>query len=205
MTDPAAWIEPGEMATLIWYDGVGGGPDESRTYQIAGPLLERPPRSPYVLLAPSEAGAFSGRLYRGEVALGELRRFLSGCTLAQGRVDGSLETVVTRAEAPALAVLDAWRGVPERPVLPYAADISAFLHRDLPVHVSSEAYAAAQRAEETFERAWVCAECGDPEDMSVFLWTAHRARSVRVFLLIENEGGRWSCHLHPFEFAKEAA
>jgi hypothetical protein len=102
-------------------------------------------------------------------------------------------------------VLEAWRAVPERPLLPYLADICAFLPRDLPVHVSPDAFAAARSAEETFERAWVCAECGDAEDMSVFLWTARRARSVRVCLLIENEGGRWTCHLHPFEFEKEAA
>jgi hypothetical protein len=204
MTDLPAWIEPGETATLIWYDAVGGRADGFRIYQIAGPLLERPPHSPYFLLAPAGEGAFGSRLYRGLVTLAELRRFLSGCTLAEGRMDGSLETVVTRAEVPALAVLDAWRALPDRPLLPYLADISAFLPRDLPVYVSPEAYTAARSAAETFERAWVCAECGDAEDMSVFLWTAHREQNVRVFLLIENESGRWTCHLHPFEFEKKA-
>lgn len=204
MSDLPVRMEPGETATLIWYDAVGGGPaDGFYTYQVAGPLLERPPRSPYFLLAPVAEEAFGGRLYRGVVTLAELRRFLSGCTLAEGHMDSSLESIVTRAEAPALAVLDAWRASPDRPLLPYFADVAAFLPRDLPVHVSPEAYAAAQRAAETFERAWVCAECGDAEDMSVFLWTAHRAQSVRVCLLIENEGGRWTCHLHPFEFERE--
>ena len=206
MTDVPAWIEPGETATLVWYDAVGASRrDGVRLYQIAGPLLERPPRAPYFLLAPVEEQAFGARLYQGLVTLAELRRFLSTCTLAEGRMDGSLETLMTRVEAPALAVLDAWRASPDRPLLPYCADIAAFLPRDLPVHVSPDAYAAAQRAAETFERAWVCGECGDAEDMSVFLWTAHRARSVRVCLLIENEGGCWTCHLHPFEFEREAA
>lgn len=85
-------------------------------------------------------------------------------------------------------------------MLPYFADISAFLPRDQPVYVSSEAHAAARERAETFEQAWVCAECGDARDMSVYLWTAHRGPSVRVVLLIENEGGRWTCHLHPFAF-----
>jgi len=200
-----AWIEPGATAALIWYDAGTAGPDGLRLYQIAGPLLERPPESPYVILAPAAASAFSGRLYRGEVSLAELRRFLSGCALAHGRVDASLETLVAGAEAPLLPLLDAWRTVSDRPLLPYCADISAFLPRDLPVHVSLEAHAAAREQPETFERAWVCAECGDAEDMSVFLWTAHRGPRVRVCFLIENEGGCWTCHIHPFEFDREAA
>ena len=205
MEQAPSWAEPGQTAMLIWYDAVTSGPDGHRVYQVAGPLLERPPSSPCFLLAPSAAGAFSGQLYRGAVTLDELRIFLGRCVLASGHMDSSLETVVTRAEAPALSVLDAWRDTPDRPLLPYFADIAAFLPRDLPVYVSGEAHAAARRADETFERAWVCAECGDPEDMSVYLWTARRGPGVRVVLLIENEGGRWTCHLHPFEFEGEPA
>jgi hypothetical protein len=196
---------PGEPATLIWYDAVAEGPGGLHLYQIAGPLLEKPPRSPHFLLAPSEEDSFPSRLYRGEVDVADLRRFLSRCTLAHGRMDGGMETIVAGARAPALAVLEAWPEEPGPPVLPYLEDISAFLPRDLPVHVSAEVHAAARRAPEAFARAWVCAECGDPEDMSVFLWTAHRRGRVRVRLLIENEGGRWTCHFHPFEFDREDA
>ncbi len=117
-------------------------------------------------------------------------------------MEDSLETVVARQEAPALDVIDAWRDGPARPLLPYLRDINAFLPRDLPVYVSEDAHAAVRGVEETFARAWVCAECGDPEDASVHLWTVHRGPNVRVVLLIENEGGRWACHLHPFEFSR---
>jgi hypothetical protein len=203
MADLPEWVEPGATATLIWHDGVVPGPGGLARYQVAGPLLEKPPGSPYLLLAPAAEGAFSDRLYSGRATLDDLRRFLSRCALAHGRVDPSLETAVTGAETPVLPLLDAWRALGQRPVLPYFADISAFLPRDLPVHVAAEAHAAAIERAETFERAWVCAECGDPEDMSVFLWTAHAGSRVRVCFLIENEGGRWTCHLHPFEFERE--
>lgn len=197
-----SWIAPGDSATLVWYDAAFDDPGGCRAYQIAGPLLDRPPRSPYFVLAPSADGAFSGRLYRDEVTVPELRRFLGTCTLARGRIDPSTESLVALDETPALAVIDDWRGVAGRPVSPYLPDISAFLPGDLPIYASAEAHAAASRAEEAFGRAWVCAECGDPEDMSVFLWTARRDARVRVCLLIENEAGRWTCHLHPFEFER---
>jgi hypothetical protein len=203
MTAIPEWVEPGAVATLIWYDGVAPGPGGTRIYQIAGPLLEKPPASPYLLLAPATEGAFGDRLYAGRATLDELRRFLSRCALGHGRVEPALETAVTGAEAPVLPVLDAWRAMGARPLLPYFADISAFLPRDLPVHVGAEAHAAALDRAETFERAWVCAECGDPEDMSVFVWTAHAGPNVRVCFLIENEGGRWTCHLHPFDFPRD--
>jgi hypothetical protein len=203
MTDVPEWVAPGAAATLIWYEGVAPGPDRTRVYQITGPLLEKPPDWPYLLLAPSGRSEFSGRLYSGQTTLDDLRLFLSECVLAHGWVAPSLETAVTRAESPVLPLVDAWRSSAGRPVRPYFSDISAFFHGDLPVYVSAEAHAAARERTETFERAWVCAECGDPEDMIVFLWTAHAGADVRVCLLIENEGGRWTCHLHPFQFARE--
>lgn len=205
MTDPPAWIQPGETATLIWYDAAQGRPDGLRMYQIAGPVFESPPRSPYFLLAPVEQSEFSSRLYRGLVGLPELRQFLDRCVLAAGEMGESLDFITTRVETPALPVLDAWRAVPARPLLRYLADITAFLPDDLPVYVTPEAYTAAQRAAESFATAWVCAECGQADDAAVFFWTVHRDDSVRVCFLIQNETGRWTCHLHPFEFARESA
>ena len=203
MTDHPGWIAPGDAATLVWYDAVSDGPDGRRVYQIAGPLLERPPRSPHLVLAPAGESAFAEALYRDEVALAELRRFLAGCTLAHGRIDPSLETLTTSAETPLLPLIDGWREVADPlPVLPYLADISAFFPRDLPVYVSAEAHEAARRTPETFARASVCAECGDAQDASVYLWTAHAGAHVRVCFLIDNEGGRWTCHLYPFDFER---
>jgi hypothetical protein len=199
VTEPPVWISPGETATLIWYDAAADGGAGRRVYQIAGPLLEAAPRTPYFLLAPAEEAAFSGRLYRDEVTVPELRRFLGACTLARGHIDASMETLIAGPETAALPLLDRWRGALDRPLEPYVAEISAFL-RDLPVYVSADAHAAARRAREAFARAWVCAECGDPEAMSVYLWTVRSGERVRVCLLIENEGGRWTCHFHPFDF-----
>jgi hypothetical protein len=70
--------------------------------------------------------------------------------------------------------------------------------------VTPEAYAAACGAPELFSLAWVCDECGLAEDAAAFLWTAHAGETVRVCFLIQNDGGVWSCRLHPFEFSKEA-
>ena len=202
MSDGLAWIRPGARATLLWIEGGAGGSSGAHIHQIAGPLLERPPESPYVVLAPAGADQFSARLYAGLATLGELRQFLSICVIARGRVDSTLETVVTDVETPVLPVLDHWRVAGGPPMLPYLADIAAFLPHDLPVHVSEEGHAVAVTREEAFQRVWVCAECGDPEDASVFLWSARMGPTVRACLLIENEGGRWTCHLHPFEFLR---
>jgi len=115
----------------------------------------------------------------------------------------ALDVVFTRAESRALTVLDAWRALADRPLVPYQSDLDAFLCEDLPpVYVSPEAYAAAQQVPEAFATAWVCAGCGEAEDAGVFFWTLSRDQRVRVCFLIQNEGGRWTCRLHPFEFEK---
>jgi hypothetical protein len=205
MTDFPDWIEPGQTATLIWYDGVQDRGDGARTYQVAGPVLDIGPASPYFLLAPLEQSEFAERLYRGEATLPTLRSFLDDCVLAEGSMSEGLDMVFTRAEARLLPVLDAWRALPDRPVFSYRTDLDAFLGDGLPLYVSSDAYGAAQRSPELFATAWVCAGCGEAEDAAVFFWTLARGGRVRVCFLIQNEGGRWTCHLHPFEFEKEPA
>jgi hypothetical protein len=204
-TDLPCWIAPGERATLIWYEGAQLAPDGSGIYQVSGPVLERAPTSRYFLLAPLREGEFAGRLYRNEATLAELRDFLDQCVLAEGWMSDALDCVFTRAQARPLPLLDAWRAGSERPIVPYRADLEAFLCEDLPVFVSPAAYAAAQAGAETFATASVCAGCGEAEDAAVFFWTARRHGRVRVCLLIENEGGRWTCRLHPFEFESDTA
>jgi len=203
MIDRPESLEPGQTATLIWYDAVERRPDGARVYQVAGPVLDLPPASPYFLLAPVERSEFADRLYRGLVRLPELRGFLEECVLAEGRMSEALDFVLARAETRPLPLLDSWRAA-ERPLVPYHADLDAFLPGDRPVYVSPDVYAAARRSEESFSTAWVCAGCGEAEDAAVFLWTCRGDRGVRVCFLIQNEGGRWTCHLHPFEFESEA-
>jgi len=203
MTELPGWIEAGQTATLIWYDVAQDRPDGTRMYRVSGPVLDIAPPSPYFLLAPLEQSEFAGRLYRGEVTLPELRRFLDHCILAEGWMSEAFDSVFARAEAPLLPVLEAWRALPDRPLLAYHADLDAFLGDGPPLYVSPDAYGAVQRAPESFVTAWVCAECGEAEDAAVFVWTLARDRRVRVCFLIQNEGGRWTCHLHPFEFDKE--
>lgn len=202
MTDLPDWITPGARATLIWYDAAQLGPDGTGVYVVSGPVLEQVPASPYFLLAPLQQSEFAGRLYRNEVSLPELRRFLDRCVLARGSMSDALDCVFTHAQASALALVDGWRTGAERPVVPYRRDLEAFLCDDLPVFVSADAYAAAQEAAEAFARASVCAGCGDAADASVFFWTRQRDDHVRICLLIENEDGCWTCRLHPFEFEK---
>ena len=205
MTDLPDWIEPGAAATLIWYDAVEARPGGVRVYQVAGPVIELAPPSPFFLLAPVEQEEFAGRLYRGEVGVPELRRFLGQCRLAERRMSEALDFVFVRAETPPLSVLDGWRALPERPLLAYEADLDAFLGDGPPVYVLPEAHAAAQQSPEDFATAWVCASCGEAEDAGVFFWTLARDERVRVCFLIQNEGGRWTCHLHPFDFAMTPA
>ena len=205
MTELPGWIEPDQTATLIWYDVAQDRPDGVRMYQVAGPVLDIAPASPYFLLAPLDQNAFAGRLYRDEVTLPELRRFLEQCILAAGWMSEAFDWVFTRTEAPLLPMLDAWRSLPDRPLLSYRADLDAFLGDGLPLYVSPDAYDAARRSPERFATAWVCAGCGEAEDAGVFFWTLARDRRVRVCFLIQNEGGRWTCHLHPFEFDAAAA
>jgi hypothetical protein len=200
MTSPPDWIKPGESTTLIWYDAAEARPDGIRVYQVAGPILEGPPRSPYYLLAPLEQSEFAQRLYRNAVTLPELRRFLDVCTLGRGWISEALDVVFTRAEIEPRALIDAWSAL-DRPLVSYVSELDAFLWDDLPpVYVSPEAYLEAQRVAEGFQTAWVCAGCGEAEDAAVFFWTRSREGRVRVCFLVQNEGGRWTCQLHPFEF-----
>jgi hypothetical protein len=205
MAELPAWIAPGDAATLVWYSGRGESAEGIAFYQVAGPALDTPPASPFFLLAPLERGDFASRLYRGEVGLSDLRGFLGDCTLARGELSESLDRLAARAETPVLPVLDAWRAMPDRPLLPYLDDIEAFLPGERPLFVTPEACAAARQEPEQFGTAWVCGECGEAEDAAAFLWTAHAGPAVRVCLLIQNDAGVWSCRLHPFDFLKEAA
>jgi hypothetical protein len=199
------WIDPGASATLIWHGGVASQPGGGRLYVVSGPVLERPPASPYFILAPEDAGDFAIRLYRGQVALPELRAFLARCRIARGALVDDLQYVATDEEVPALALLDDWREAPGPPPLPYLDDINAFMPGSAPLYVTAEAHATAQREGEQFGTAWVCDECGDAEDAGVFFWTVHRGPAVRVCFLIHNDAGVWTCRLHPFEFVKETA
>lgn len=196
-------MKPGETATLIWYGGEATRPDGGRLYQVTGPVLDAPPASPNFLLAPTDRGDFAHRLYRDEASVEDLRSFLASCILANGVMDESLELLATRVETPVLPLLDAWRALPDRPRLPYLADIDAFLPEGPPVHVTNQAHAAAQKAPEFFGTAWVCETCEAAEDHGAFLWTVHGGESVRVCFLIQNEAGLWTCTLHPFEFPRE--
>jgi len=205
MSDLPDWIEPGQPATLIWYDAVEARPDGIRLYQVSGPILDTAPPSPYFMLVPVERGEFADRLYRQEVTLEELREFLGYCVVAHGWMNETFDVVSTRAEAPALPLLEAWRATAERPLVAYQTDLDAFLCDDVPVYVSPEAYAAAQQVAESFDTASVCAGCGEADDAGVFFWTLRRGQRVRVCFLIQNQGGTWTCRLHPFEFEAIAA
>jgi hypothetical protein len=196
------WIAPGDTATLVWHTGAVRGADGVQRYQVSGPVFDQPPPSPYFLLAPAAREDFAATLYRGQGTLPALREFLADCVLARGGLVDATEFVAVAAEAPVLTVLDGWRTAAASPRLPYLPDIGAFfLEGALPLHVTAEAHAAAQATPEVFQTAWVCEECGEAEDAGVFLWTAHHDGVVRVFLLIQNDAGVWSCALHPFEFA----
>lgn len=199
------WIEPGASATLIWHGAAASRSDGGRLYVVSGPILEQPPASPYFILAAEEDGDFADRLYRGQVALPELRAFLARCRVARGELVDDQQYVATAEELPVLAVLDAWRDRPGPPALPYLDDINAFMPASAPLYVTAEAHAAAQREPEQFGTAWVCDECGEAEDAGIFFWTVHRGPAVRVCFLIHNDAGVWTCRLHPFEFAKETA
>ena len=199
------WIEPGASATLIWHGAAASRSDGGRLYVVSGPILEQPPASPYFILAAEEDGDFADRLYRGHVALPELRAFLARCRVARGELVDDQQYVATAEELPVLAVLDAWRDRPGPPALPYLDDINAFMPASAPLYVTAEAHAAAQQEAEQFGTAWVCDECGEAEDAGIFFWTVHRGPAVRVCFLIHNDAGVWTCRLHPFEFAKETA
>jgi hypothetical protein len=203
MTEPS-WIRPGEPATLLWHTGMARGRDGVHRYQIAGPAFDQPPPFPHFVLAPAERDGFAERLYRGEAGLDDLREFLSACVLARGEMIDDNEFLAASAEAPMLPVLDGWRPAP-RPLLPYFADIGAFIPGSVPLYVTAEAHAAAQRASEAFAVAWVCEECGQADDAAVFLWTEHHADTVAVCCLIQNDVGVWTLRPRPFDFAREPA
>jgi hypothetical protein len=202
--DIPTWLRPGDTATLLWGSAAGRHPDGSRLYDIAGPMLEVPPASPAFLLAPPAREDFAERVYRGRAGLDDLRDFLGACALVRGELL-EMELLLARDEVPALAVLDEWRGLPARPLVPYLEDIAAFMPEDVPIYVTPEAHRAAQSAAEMFGTAWVCEECGDAADAGVFLWTAAREDRVRVCLLLRNDVGVLTCHLHPFDFRRHGA
>ena len=133
----------------------------------------------------------------------ELRDFLAGCRVAEGGLDGDLEFVAARREAPLLPLLDEWAREPVGDPLPFLADINAFLLDGVPFFVEPMSYALLQQEPERFGAVWVCEECGEAEDQAVFLWTVHAPRTIRVRLAIRNTGGVWNCWLHPFEIQKE--
>ncbi len=205
LADSLSWIQPGLSATLIWYDGMAETPDRRYVYQVAGPVLEIPPASPYFLLAPLEQSDFAGRLYRAEVSLADLRRFLGGCDVGEGGLTEDLDFVAVRRRAPPLPLLDAWGHNAPGEILPYRSDIDAFLPADShPLFVTADAYRSLQREPDRFATTWICEECGEPEDAAVFLWTTHQDNVVQVRLSIENRGGVWTCRLCPFKIRKEA-
>ncbi len=204
MVESPAWIQPGLTATLIWYDGMGEMPGDYRLYQVSGPALGQSPASPYFLLAPLERSEFASRLYRSEVSLADLRGFLEGCDVAEGQLSEEMDFVAARRRTPLLPVLDAWGESAPGELLPYLGDIHAFLPADSqPLFVTADMYASLQREPDRFGTTWVCEECGEAEDAAVFLWTTHRGDVVQVRLAIENQGGVWTCRLHPFKFRKE--
>jgi hypothetical protein len=205
MAELPTWIAPGDTVTLVWHSGKGDGAEGAAVYLVAGPALDTPPASPYFLLAPAHREDFAERLYRGEIDLAALRDFLADCVLCRGEMGPALDRVVVGAETPVLSLLDAWRGVAAPSRLPYLGDIGGFLPEGRPLFVTAEAYEAACASPERFALAWVCDECGLAEDAAAFLWTARAGGTVRVCFLIQNDGGVWSCRLHPFEFAREAA
>lgn len=205
MTDLLSWIQPGVTGTLIWYDGMAETPDRQHVFQVAGPALEMPPASPYFLLAPLGQSDFAGRLYRAEVSLADLRRFLGGCDIAEGRLTEDLDFVVVRHRASLLPVLDLWEASAPREMLAYLGDIDAFLPSDdQPLFVTPDAYRGLQQEPDRFGTTWVCEDCGEAEDAAVFLWTSHHDNAVQVRLSIENRRGVWTCRLYPFEIRKEA-
>ncbi|HUG37307.1 MAG TPA: hypothetical protein VML54_10180 [Candidatus Limnocylindrales bacterium] len=196
------WIRPGDTATLIWHNGAVEGRDGVHRYQVAGPIFDVAPASPYFLLAPAARDGFASELYRGQVTLADLRQFLGDCVLARGEMVDAMEFVAASAETPVLPLVDGWRGVSGRPRLPYEPEIGAFIPESRLLYVTPEAHALAQHAPETFGTAWVCDECGEAEDAAVFLWTAHREDTIRVCFLINNDAGVWTCSIHPFDIEK---
>jgi len=202
MTNIPDWIQPGAQATLIWTDGERAFPDGTRLYEVAGPVLERHPSSPFFVMAPLSQSEFAGQLYREQVTLEELGRFLESCRIVRGRLSEDCDLLVAAREAPLLPLLDQWAGFDHGELLSYGEDIGAFLSGDLPLHVTTEAHRALQQSSEHFGNTWICDACGDPEDAANFLWTHHRGSAIQVRFVIQNMEGIWTCWLHPFRIEK---
>jgi hypothetical protein len=202
MASAPDWFHPGDRATLVWHGPRAERPGGVRMYQVAGPELAGPAPPTRFLLAPTEREEFAQRLYGGLVGLNGLRAFLTDCRLARGELIEEGAYLSITDEVPVLPLVEAWKGDVGRPVVPYLADIAAFMPDEEPLYVNPAAHDQALRDAECFRTAWVCDECGDAADAGVFLWTAHRADGVRVCLLIHNDAGLWQVSLHPFEFPK---
>lgn len=201
---PPAWVAPGAVATLLWHEGAVDRADGARLYQVAGPAVEGALATPWFLVCPVAEAGFADLLYRGRVALPDLVAFLGSARLASGRLDAGSEWLAARHEAALLPLLDAWDHAGDRPLVPYEREIGAFLPDNGLVRASPEAHAEAAASAERFATAWVCEECGRADDAAVFLWTRRQGARVRVRLLVENQAGLWTCHLHPFDFLREA-
>jgi hypothetical protein len=199
-----AWVAPGAVATVLWHEGAVDRDDGTRLYQVAGPVVDGPLATPWFVMCPVAQAGFADLLYRGQVGLADLRAFLGAARLARGRLDAGSEWLAAPQDGPFLPLLDAWDTADDRPLVPYEPEIGAFLPGERLVRVAAEAHAEAARSAERFATAWVCEECGQADDAAVFWWTRRRGARVRVRLLIENQAGLWTCHLHPFEFPREA-
>jgi hypothetical protein len=202
MANRPDWIQPGAQATLIWADSRQEVPDGTHLYEIAGPVLQHPPTSPFFLIAPLSQSDFAGQLYRDKVTVEDLRRFLADCLIALGGVGDDLGTLIAVREAALLPLLEEWADDEGGALLSYREEIGAFLHDNLPLNVTTGAHQGLQQSPEYFGSAWICEGCGEPEDAANFLWTRHQGSVIQVRLVIQNIEGTWTCWLHPFRVEK---
>ena len=187
-------------AILVWVSGRGEpreGSGLSAVYELSGPAFEVPPEADHYIVAPKDEGEFAAALYGGKVSPERLRRFLSRCRLAAGGLSEELEYVLAREEQPLLPLLDAPGSVPPPP-LPYDEQIECFFLDGVAVPVLPDVYRTILAEPEFFGTASVCEGCGEAEDAAVFLWTRRAGHAVRVNLLIQNQGGIWTCWIAPF-------
>jgi len=190
----------GVKAILLWSGGRIEPPAHAglaSVYELGGPVFETDPESGHYILAPMDAGDVATALYEGRVSAERFRRFLSRCHLATGRLSQDLGHLLVREEVPLLPLLDRLGSEPAPP-LPYDAQIECFLVDDATLPVRPDIYQAMLREEEFFGTASVCEECGQAEDVGVFLWTRKDNGAVRVNFVIQNQGGIWRCWIAPF-------
>ena len=184
----------------MWINGraeLPHGSGVSAVYELSGPTFEIQPEADHYILAPMDEGGFATALYEGKATPERLRQFLHRCRLAVGGVTEDLEYLLVREEEPILPVLE--RLVSEAlPPLPYDEQIESFLLEDAAIPVLPEVYRKMLAGPEFFGTASVCEACGEPEDLSAFLWTTRADQAVRVNLVIQNQGGVWHCWLAPF-------